>query len=291
MNTESRHRFRSFCQSRILILLAVLVSPVSASCAQDNYQPTVLITGSNRGIGLEFARQYAALDWIVIATARRPEAATDLQTLAEQNANVVIEQLDVTNEVHITALVTKYNGQPIDLLINNAGISGLDAKLDSPYDMADFRITMDVNTFAPLRLSQAFLDSILLSRQKKIVVMSSRLGSIEWAPYAAVDSPFAGALYYAMSKAAVNMRMRRFATEVKDKRVSVAILFPGPTATDMLTATADVDLTKVQSPGQTDNTTIQTPAQAVNGMIAYMEAFNIEHSGEFFGHDGEEVPW
>ena len=270
------------------ILILVLMIP--AALAKDPYQPTVLITGSNRGIGLEFARQYAELGWKVIATARRPEAATELHALGKQRPNVIIEQLDVTNESHITALAAQYGGQPIDLLINNAGISNRHAKLDTPYDVKDFRDTLEVNTFAPLRISQAFLDSILQSHQKKIAVLASRLGSIEWAPYAAVDSPFEDELWYAISKAGVNMGMRRMAAQLKGDGVSVAILFPGPTATDMLAA-AGIDLSKLQSPGQSGVKTLQTPEQAVRGMIAFLEKLDLEKSGRFFGHDGEEVPW
>ena len=280
----------NFCEPGTVTLLLILAATAPAVAAEDSYQPTVLITGSNRGIGLEFARQYAALDWKVIATTRRPETATELHVLGEQHPNVVIEQLDVTNESHIATLVAKYNGEPIDLLINNAGISGRSAELDFAYDIADFRDTLDVNTFAPLRISQAFLDSITRSRQKKIVVMASRLGSIEWSPFAAVDSPFATELWYAISKAGVNMGMRRLAAQLEGEGVSVAILFPGPTATDMLAA-AGIDLSQIQSPGQTDAKKLQTPEQAVTGMIGFLEELDLEKSGRFFGHDGEEVPW
>lgn len=273
------------------VLLVVLTGPIPAVSAEDGYRATVLITGSNRGIGLEFARQYAALDWDVIATARRPESATDLHALAGQYANVVIEQLDVTNEEHITTLAEKYSGQPIDILINNAGVGGRDTQLDTPYDKKDFRFAMDVNTFAPLRISQAFLDSILLSQQQKIMVMSSRMGSIKWAPSTAVDGPLSGGLYYAMSKAAVNMGMRRVAAAVRDKGVSVVIVSPGPTQTDMLMSKiAGLDPEQLRSPGDTTKK-LQTTEEAVNGIISFLEAFDIEQSGEFFMHDGEALPW
>ena len=275
----------------IVILMVALSSAIPVAVAQDDYRPTVLITGSNRGIGLEFARQYAALDWNVIATARRPEAATDLHELASQHSSVTIEQLDVTNEEHITALAAKYGGRPIDTLINNAGVSGRDTQLDTPYAKEDFQFAMAVNAFAPLRISQAFLDSVELSQQKKILVMASRMGSIEWAPTTAVNSPFAGAHYYAMSKAAVNMGMRRLAAAVRDRGVSIAIVSPGPTETDMLMSTiAGLDPAQLRAPGGGDKK-LQTTEEAVGRLISFLEAVDIEQSGEFFMPDGEALPW
>ena len=103
-------------------LLIATVSPLSVARAQDVDAPTVLITGSNRGLGFEFAKQYAAKNWNVIATARNPDAADDLQALAEQYPNVAIEKLDVTDRDMIDALAEKYKDQAIDVLLNNAAI-------------------------------------------------------------------------------------------------------------------------------------------------------------------------
>ena len=245
----------------------------------DNYNPTVLITGANRGIGLEFARQYAELGWKVIAASRHPDGSDALQSLAGQYPDVAIEALDVTKEAQITALASKYSDQPIDLLINNAGISGRLAFLSEDFKVEDFRETLEINTFAPLRVSQAFLGSVLQSRHKKIAVMASRLGSIEYAPLTSVDGPFEGELYYAISKAGINIGMRRLATKLKSEGVDVALLFPGPVATDMLKTSGF------------DPTQIQTPEQAVSGMVGFLDAFESERSGRFFGHDGVEAPW
>ena len=264
---------------RAVVPLVIMLCPIQASFAQDDYQPTTLITGSNRGLGLEFARQYAGLGWKVIATTRRPEEATELQAIRGQHPNLVVDRLDVMDEAQIGALVMKYGDQPIDLLINNAGVGGRPAHLGTAFEVEDFRFILEVNTFAPLRISQAFLDSILLSRQKKIAVITSRLGSIELAPNTSVDGPFSGSLYYSISKAGVNMGMRRLAAQLKGRGVSVAILHPGPVATDMLASTT-FDLSQAL-----------TPEQSIAGMIGYLNALDLERSGRYFGHDGAEVPW
>ena len=151
--------------------------------------------------------------------------------------------------------------------------------MDTPFEADDFRAILEVNTFAPLRISQAFLDSILQSRQKKIAVITSYLGSIEFAPNTSVDGPFTGALYYSISKAGVNMGMRRLAAQLRNQGVSVAILHPGPVATDMLAATS-FDLSQAL-----------TPQQSITGMIGYLDRLNLELSGRFFGHDDVEVAW
>ncbi len=263
----------------IIVVLVVLFSPMSAPFAQVEYRPTVLITGSNRGLGFEFAQQYAALDWRVIATARRPDTAEELRELQERHKNVIIEQLDVTDEAQILSLASKYMAEPIDVLINNAGVGGSPGDPDTPINMGEFQRVLNVNAFGPLRVTQAFLPSVLLSRQKKVAVITSRLGSLALVPNYTVGSPFDRSLYYSMSKAAVNMGMRRFAMQLKSRDVSIAILHPGPVVTDML-ASSGFDLSKAF-----------TPEQSIAGMIKYLDALGPEKSGLFYGHDGVEVPW
>ena len=109
---------------RLAAILGALLLVTGAVRAADAPAPTILITGANRGIGLEYARQSAARGWNVIATARHPAQAADLRALAEANPRVVIETLDVTDFAQVDALAAKYQGKPIDVLVNNAGISG-----------------------------------------------------------------------------------------------------------------------------------------------------------------------
>jgi len=263
----------------MVLSVLVMLQPGPGLYAQDDYRPTVMITGSNRGLGFEFARQYAGNGWRVIATARRPESATDLHKLREQFPNVIIERLDVTDEARIVELAREYANEPIDLLINNAGVGGGAADPDITLDAETFHDVLAVNTFAPLRITQAFLPSVLQSRQKKVAVITSRLGSLTLATNYTVGSPFDDSLYYSISKAGVNMGMRRFALQLADRDVSVAILHPGPVATDML-ANSGYDLSKAY-----------TPEQSIGGMIRYLDQLGPERSGEFYGHDGIQVPW
>ncbi len=146
--------------------------------AQDADAPTVLITGSNRGIGLEFARQYAVKGWNVIATTRNPDSADELNAIADAHSNLIVETLDVTDLSGIAALAEKYEGTGIDVLINNAGILGnVETQELGQFDYANFQQIMAVNTFGPLAVSQAFLDHVSASDQKKIVTLASGQGS------------------------------------------------------------------------------------------------------------------
>src|SRR5262245_53944895 len=142
-------------------------------------KPVVLITGSNRGIGLALTRAYAAKGWRVIATCRDPSRAAELNELAAGNPNVAVEALDVTSESSIAALVAKYRGKPIDVLVNNAGTSGDYAgQVPGQFDAAAFQEIMHVNAFAPLRIATAFLDNVSASEQRKIIAISSGRGSV-----------------------------------------------------------------------------------------------------------------
>jgi len=143
------------------------LSPVVAA-----EEPTVLITGSSRGIGLALTRVYAERGWHVIATCRTPSKATDLQSLAGEYENVTIEELDVTDDGEIVSLAEKYTGKPIDILINNAGIPGDRTKQKlGNFDFAVFDQVMAVNVYGPLKMAQAFLNHVEASDQKKIITI------------------------------------------------------------------------------------------------------------------------
>ena len=158
--------------ARNLIALALVLLGTFAGNAVGQAEPpegpVVLITGSNRGIGLEFARQYAEAGWNVIATARSPDAATDLHVLAEEHPRVRIERLDVTDAEQVGTLARKYEAWPIDVLLNNAGVLGsATGQSLTVLDEDEFQRVMAVNAFAPLRVTQAFLDHVARSDQKE----------------------------------------------------------------------------------------------------------------------------
>jgi NAD(P)-dependent dehydrogenase (short-subunit alcohol dehydrogenase family) len=211
------------------LLLALLCAPAQA--AFDKNASTVLITGSNHGLGLELARQYAAAGWNVIATARRPPGDPGLKALEairSAHPNLVIEQLDVTDTAMIKALAAKYRGQPIDVLLNNAAaveptFAADMAEVMKPYDKIDFdaaRHDFDVNTLGPMRVVQAFTPNVLASKGKRIATVTSMAGSF--------GAPMAGAMgmNYGASKAALNKYMTLLTVALKPQGVLVGLFQP-----------------------------------------------------------------
>jgi NAD(P)-dependent dehydrogenase (short-subunit alcohol dehydrogenase family) len=238
----------------------------------DPAQPTTLITGSNRGIGLAFVEYYAAADWNVIATARTPTAATELQALAARHPQIVIEQLDVTDEARIKALAAQYRDTPIDLLINNAGVYGDVATQNlGALDAENFAEVMAINVLAPLKMAEAFTEHVAVSRQRKIVSITSGAGSISRVGNGA-------GIFYSTSKAALNMAMRKAAIALTDRAIVVAVIAPGAVDTDML-ATA--------RPGQRGI----EPERSVAGMAEVIAALEPGHDGRARSYDGSVLEW
>ncbi len=237
----------------------------------DNYVPTVLITGSNRGIGLEFTKQYAERGWMIIATARKPEKADALNALAREYDSIIVEQLDVTDFARVDALAEKYSGSPIDLLLHNAGISGgSDKQMFTKMDYDVFSRVLAVNTVAPLKISEAFYPHVRASRDKKIVTVSSSEGSIAGAKQARL-------YFYRSSKAAVNMVMVNLAVQLKRKGISVAMVNPGMTDTDFMAG-----LPKKM---------LRPTSDAVTDMMRSIDTLTLETSGSFYEYDGTVIPW
>ncbi|MEE8305758.1 MAG: SDR family oxidoreductase [Gammaproteobacteria bacterium] len=235
-----------------------------------------MITGANRGIGFEFVRQYAAKGWRVLATTRQPERAEELKTLAKENHNVVIEQLDVSNETHIQSLAQKYRGQPIDLIINNAAINELSG-FENPLDAESFQRVMAVTTFAPVRISQAFVENVTISQHKQVAVITSGMGSLQLAQQP--KGIFEANNFYGISKAAVNMGMRRFSSWVKDRNIRVAILAPGAVRTKMYRETGG-ELSRANP-----------PEPVIAAFIDYLEKMTMEQTGNFQSYSGQTLPW
>jgi NAD(P)-dependent dehydrogenase (short-subunit alcohol dehydrogenase family) len=185
----------------VTALLAVVLTGLLPTPAQSAEEPTVLVTGSNRGIGLELARQYAERGWNVIATARKPEAADDLKAIQAEHPKLLIVQLDVTDHERIDELAAEYQGKPIDILINNAGISGGHEKSKfGEMDLSVYPQVHAVNVVGPTKMAEAFLDSVAISDQKKIINITSGQGSI--------GRTWGCCSIYRSSKAALNMMMR-----------------------------------------------------------------------------------
>src|SRR6185312_8028309 len=215
---------------KLALVFALVLLPFAANAAFKPGAPTVLVTGANRGIGLELARQYAAANWNVIATTRRPiddPGTADLKAIAAKHSNLAIERIDVTDTAMIRGVAKKYADQPIDVLVNNAAAVEATfqadlAKVNIPYDKIDFdaaRNDFDVNTLGPMRMIQAFMPNVEKSKQKKIVNVTSFIGS-----YDKGGTPMG--MNYGASKAGLNMYSYKLHHALKGKGVVVALVEP-----------------------------------------------------------------
>ena len=259
-----------------LSLLLLIISS-TAWADLDPASPTVFITGANRGIGLEFAKQYAAKGWRVIATHRRDKTPETLSALSSAYPDlVVVQRMDVTDHAMIDAVAEKYQGEPIDILLNNAGVVGAidwqEEQMFGTLDHSLFETFMRTNVQGPLKISEAFLEHVTVSEHKRIIAISSAAGSFG---YGAASWP--GSTYYKSSKAALNMVMALIATSTKDDGIIVACLSPGTVQVEKL---KDYDF-----PGM-----IQ-PEESISNMIRVIEGLTLEDTGSFFQHTGEPLPW
>ncbi|MCP4924927.1 MAG: SDR family NAD(P)-dependent oxidoreductase [Gammaproteobacteria bacterium] len=266
-----------------LIVAMLMFLPVSVS-AEDE-PPTILITGANASHGLAFAEEYAALGWNVIATCRTPAKADRLNALAEKFPNVVVEELDIVDVDEINALVEKYQGKPIDVLLNNAAINAMRfgpnrfGKIDYEW----FEEILKVNIIGQLRVSEAFQDNVAASKQKKIISMTSNGGSI-----GEVKVPNAPA--YRASKAGLNMAMRTYSLALKPKGIIVGLIAPGTVDTeDYLNAE---DPSTVPSSYETMiKMNLLSPRRAIDEMIALIDRLTLEDSGVYYWWTGRVIPW
>ena len=256
-----------------VIASCLLAVPAGLLAAFDPDAPTVFITGSNRGIGLELARQYAAAGWNVLATCRNPANASELKTIAGDNDRVAVETLDVTKQDQIDALANKYQDQPIDVLLNNAAILG--AVPDQAFGSLDLdvlRQVQDVNVLGPLAIAEAFVDHVAASKQKKIVTMTSGLGSMTL-------TQRSGRFYaYRISKAGANMAMRALRADLRSRGIAVGLISPGMVDTDMLSASG------YRGPSL-------TPAESVAGLIDVIDKLSVDDDGLIVNYDGQVLPW
>ena len=221
---------------------------------------TVLITGAARGLGLDFVKQYAARGWKVHACARDPDALNGIE------GDIHAHTLEVTDYEAVTALAGTLQGEAIDVVINNAGVAGREATVLGSIDPEVWRQTFEVNTLAPLMIAQAFIEHVARSEQRKMIALSSRLGSI-----ALADS---GRYAYRASKAALNMKWKGLSIDLAGKGVICVVLHPGWVQTDMGGAAATL-----------------TIEQSVPAMVNLIDGLKPSDSGRFLNYDGTEFPW
>jgi NAD(P)-dependent dehydrogenase (short-subunit alcohol dehydrogenase family) len=248
-----------------VLLIVGLMAPESWVRADDAYVPTVFITGSNRGLGFEFASQYAAKGWRVIATARNLDKADDLKALAKAHDNFILEQLDVTDHARIDALAEQYKDQPIDILINNAALVNDPnrGQMIGSIDFDTFDTYFHINAMGPLKLSEAFWDHVKASEKKIIATLTTGAGI-----------PAPGFLFYKASKATLDNFVDQLAEAGEKNGIKVVKLQPGFVDTHDLFDDARTP------PFVTDI------HQSIAGMINVMENLTPEQSGQTVRYDG-----
>lgn len=224
---------------------------------------TILITGTNRGIGLEMAKQALAKGWTVYGSARGEVTDPDAHICHHPNFHDL--QFDVTDHAAVRAAAGAIDA-PIDILINNAGIIGPERQSTLDMDFDGFAQTLAVNTLAPLAVSQAFLPHLRRSTSPRIVTVSSQMGRMS---YAKSDR-----IAYRASKAAVNKVMQGLATDLAPVGIAVALVHPGWVRTDMGGAEADI-----------------APAESASGILALAEGLTLEGTGRFYNWDGSPSEW
>jgi NAD(P)-dependent dehydrogenase (short-subunit alcohol dehydrogenase family) len=225
----------------------------------------VLITGANRGIGLEFVRQYVEAGWKVIACCRDLTQATGLQELVNIYPDIRAYALDVADFAAIEALAAELKDVKIDVLINNAGVyphSDLNHA-----DAEQWLHAFKVNSMAPYKMATAFTPNLAASQLKKVVTLSSKMGSLD-------DNTSGGSYIYRTSKVAVNMVMKSLAIDLKPYGISAAALHPGWVQTEMGGPDALIDT-----------------RASVSGLRQVIASLNLDNSGQFIAYDGKVINW
>ena len=223
-----------------------------------------VVTGANRGIGLEFVRQLTSRGEEVDATARDPDDAPELAALVRPGVLLGIHRLDVASDASVAAFAKALPPGPIDVLIDNAGVSGV--KGGEPIDPADILRVFDVNAVGTLRVVRALLPGLRAGKGRKIVNLTSQLGSIAEAS--------GGRYAYRMSKAALNMATRLLAADLRAEGILTVALHPGWVQTRMGGSAAPVP-----------------PEQSIRGMLRIVDGLTAEQSGRVFDFQGREIPW
>jgi NAD(P)-dependent dehydrogenase (short-subunit alcohol dehydrogenase family) len=229
---------------------------------------SVLITGANRGLGFEFARQYLADGWRVFATCRNPATADKLKSLAKSAGDkLTVLEMDVTKPESIRKAATELDETAIDLLINCAGITGPSGQRAGNVNYDSWLRVFDVNTMGPLRVLEAFIEPVARSERKLVVNISSGMGSV-------ADNTSGGSIAYRSSKAALNMVARSAAIDLSLRGISCVVVNPGWVKTDMGGPNATI-----------------TPQESVGALRRLIARLGAKDSGKFYHYDGSEYPW
>ncbi len=226
---------------------------------------TVLITGANRGIGLEFATQYLDAGWNVLACCREPQSAKVLNSLENTRSNLKVYTLNVADFKQIDALALQLKDTPIDVLINNAGVFPSSRFGDA--NEAAWVEAFKINVMAPQKMAEAFAPHLANSQLKKLATLSSKMGSID-------DNTSGGSVAYRSTKCAVNMVMKSLSIDLKPQGISAVTLHPGWVQTDM----------------GGSNALINTQT-SVAGLRKVIDHLSLANTGKFIAFDGKDIAW
>lgn len=228
---------------------------------------TIVVTGTNRGLGLEFVTQCLTRGDRVIATCRDVAGAAVLQRLQADNEGLEIHPLDVSSLESMQAFAGQLQGTPIDVFINNAGVYGPPNAKFGELDGQVWADVLQVNSIAPLLLTQLLMPSLKQGRDRKLLYLSSKMGSI-------ADNGGGGSYIYRSSKAALNAAVKSLAIDLRGDGFLAAVLHPGWVLTDMGGPNALIDT-----------------ATSVSGMLQVIDGLDAERSGSFLNYDGSLIPW
>ena len=249
----------SLNRSALITLSLAWILAVSPAFAEKG---TVLITGANRGIGLALAEQFVDAGYQVIGTARKPAKAAALKGLGAQ-----VEQLDVADPNSVAALASRLGNTPIDILVNNAGIVGHTTPNLASLDIEKLNLVFQVNTFGPLRVTQALMPMLASGQKKQVINISSMMGSMKL-------NTWGGHIGYRGSKAALNSFNQTMAIDLGKQGYVFVVMHPGYVQTEMVNNTGDI-----------------SAEVAVERLMQRIEELDMSNSGTFWHSNGEVLPW
>jgi len=227
----------------------------------------LLITGANRGIGLTLVRDYLDDGWLVTACCREPEQAMELLSLLEKNERLSIFQLDVTDYEGVEQLAENLAGEPIDLLINNAGYYGPKGAVLGDMPVDEWRAVFEINSIAPLKILEAFSPHLKQASSATFAVLSSKMGSMG-------DNTGGGCYIYRSSKAAVNAVVKSLSVDLREDDICVVALHPGWVRTEMGGPNGLIDT-----------------EESASGLKRVLDSLEMAQTGQFFDYQGQEIPW
>jgi NAD(P)-dependent dehydrogenase (short-subunit alcohol dehydrogenase family) len=228
----------------------------------------ILITGASRGIGLEMVRYGMDQGWHVLACCRHPFQAEKLLSMAQlANGRVSVHLADMSELATLQALAYELRHEAIDMLINNAGVYGSDKNQFGQVDVHDWLETFKVNSIAPLKMSELFIEQLSMGQSKIIACLSSKMGSME-------DNTSGGSYIYRSSKAALNAVVKSMSIDLADKKIKCVALHPGWVKTDMGGPDAEI-----------------STKESVSQIFETLLNLSIEDSGRFIDIDGSDIPW